>query len=512
MRPTRRPFGRARVAVLTGGQAAAFDRYAIDELGIPSPVLIEAAGRCAADVIARAAPPGPVVVAVGKGNNGADGLVVARTLMSWGRQVTLRLSTDTVDETLLHGWPVPIADPSAPPPNGAVWVDAILGTGLAGAPRGAAQRVIDELNASGAFVVSLDIPSGVDATSGAVPGSAVRADLTIAFGTAKLGGVLDPGRRKSGRLVVVDIGFPPLEDPDARLITAEWTAHRRPGRAHDAHKNTVGAVCVIAGHAGMAGAGLLASRAALRAGAGYVRIATPEANRSIVQQTIPEAVFVDRDDPTALADAIRASRAVLAGPGMGTDGTAAVALEGALAAVADANGALPLVLDADALTLLGRAGLEAAPPETLITPHLGEMARITESSADSLKRDPVSAARAAASELGVHVLLKGTPSLVVDRGGRAWIATSGSSDLATAGMGDTLAGTAASLAAQGVVLAEAGAAALELTARASALTGAGTGMVPSDLIDALSAATRERGPGDTDLGLPAVLFDQDLPE
>lgn len=508
MRPSRRPFGRARVAVLTGTQAAAFDRHAIDDLGIPSPVLIEAAGRSAADIIARTAPAGPVVVAVGKGNNGADGLVVARTLRSWGREVVVRLATDVVDTALLHGWDMPVLGPDDALPRGSVWVDAILGTGLSGAPRGKAETVIRELNDGHAFVASLDIPSGVDSDNGSVPGVCVDADITIAFGAAKLGGVLNPGRRQCGRLIVVDIGFPPL-DAHTHLITPEWTASHQPARSHDAHKNAVGAVCVVAGHDGMAGAALLASRSALRAGAGYVRIATSEANRAIVQQALPEAVFVDRDDPVALADAVGASRAVLAGPGMGTDAGASAALDEAIAAASGSH--IPIVLDADALTLLGGAGLATAPSGTLITPHLGEMSRITGSTVPALRSDPLGAARAAASKLGVHVLLKGSPSMVVAGDGRAWIATSGSSDLAAAGVGDTLAGTAASLAAQGVGLAESGAAALELTARASALAEAGPGMVPSDLIDALHIAAAERGPGDTDLNTPAVLFDQDLP-
>ncbi|MDT8341413.1 MAG: NAD(P)H-hydrate epimerase, partial [Longimicrobiales bacterium] len=389
-----RCFAPAHLAVLSGSRSAQLDAWAMERAGVPGSALMERAGAGAAALVAHAASRGPVLVLAGGGNNGGDALVVARTLRAWGREVEVLLTAERAwPDPLLHGWDVPcrpsrtLADDvlsahlqAALAREGAV-VDGVLGTGARGAPRGEAERVVRLLGVAreaGTLrgrVVALDVPSGVDADTGEVAGAAVHAHLTVAFGWPKLGTLLHPGRARAGRLVALEIGFPPLPDDFAgiRLLTPAWAEARLPRRPPETHKNAVGAVAVVAGSPGMAGAAVLAARAALRAGAGFVRVVSPGANREIVQCALPEAVFVDAGDADAVADALRASRAVLAGPGLGTAPEAAALLERVLAHAA------PLVLDADALNLLAgdpERRLRARPAPTVLTPHPGEAARL----------------------------------------------------------------------------------------------------------------------------------------
>ncbi|HZD04236.1 MAG TPA: NAD(P)H-hydrate epimerase, partial [Longimicrobiales bacterium] len=279
-----RPFGGERVLVPTGSESAAIDRRAISEQGVAQPVLMENAGRSAAAVVHRLFPEGEVVAVVGSGNNGGDAFVCLRSLAAWGRTVQAVVVGDRPEpEDVLHGWPVErIADGEAVD-GGAAWlagaavvVDGILGTGIRGAPRERQAAAIDRVNAAGRPVVALDIPSGVDADTGTVPGKAVRADITVAFGWPKLGSLLHPGRRLAGRLLAFEIGFPPAGDADAGawIVTPGWASVRMPRRPPATHKNAVGTLLVVAGSRGMAGAAVMAGRAALRAGAGLVRIAS----------------------------------------------------------------------------------------------------------------------------------------------------------------------------------------------------------------------------------------------
>jgi hydroxyethylthiazole kinase-like uncharacterized protein yjeF len=270
-----RPYGRAHVAAPTASESAAFDRHAIDEVGVPQPVLMENAGRSAAQVLARLVPAGSVVGVVGAGNNGGDALVLLRTLAAWGRDVRAILVADRpVPEILLHGWTVPTRtdeglgnDPErwrAALAGAAVVVDGILGTGVRGAPRERQARAIRAVNAAVAPVLAIDIPSGVDGDTGAVPGEAVHAHVTVSFGGPKLGALLHPGRAHVGRLVAVEIAFPPMEpgSASAELVTPAWAHRRLPRRGLDTHKNAVGRLVVVAGRPGMGGAatGLLLTR------------------------------------------------------------------------------------------------------------------------------------------------------------------------------------------------------------------------------------------------------------
>lgn len=509
----------------TGSEAAEMDRYAMDSLGVPSEVLMEAAGKAAALVLERVHPRGAVVVLAGGGNNGGDGIVLARALAERGRPVRIvGVGRASEADPLLHGHPVPstslplepeaLADGLA---DAGVLVDALLGTGIRGAPREPHAAAIRALNDAEAPVVALDVPSGVDAGTGEAEGAAVRAHLTVAFGAPKLGTLLFPGRELAGRLVAVEIGFPPWEPgmAGARLVTPGWAAERRPRRALVTHKNAEGRLLILAGRAGMAGAAVLAARGALRAGAGYVRIASSPENRVILQSAAPEAVFVDASDPDALREAAGASDAVAAGPAWGTGEEAAARLEAVLAGAPRG-----ILLDADALTLLGGGRLSAfegagEPGWRLLTPHPGEMARLFDGRPPE---GPLAAAREGAVRWAAAVLLKGTPSVVAEpepSGAPVLVSATGSSDLARAGMGDVLTGVAGAFLARGAPASTAAALALHFNGRAAALAGLGEALLPTDLAEALPRALAEEGEagpnGRSDLDLPFVGLDLDAP-
>lgn len=518
-----RPFGRAEVGAPTGSESADFDRFAIQDLGVPQETLMENAGRSAAMVLNRLFPRGQVTALVGTGNNGGDALVLLRNLAAWGRPVTAILVGEReLEEGLLHGWGIRtfldrdfegstnLLDGELA--RAEVLVDGILGTGISGPPRERQAWAIKGMNRAEAPVVALDIPSGVDAETGAVPGDAVAAAVTVSFGGAKLGGLLHPGRALVGRLVVVEIGFPPAGEATFKgsLITPGWVRLRLPRRDPDTHKNAVGALLLVAGRPGMAGAAILASRAALRAGVGFVRIASPPENRAILQQSVPEAVYVDTSDSGAVVEAIESSRALGMGPGLGT------AEEGAtlLNRVLETAGSLPILLDADALNLvsMGKAPTLKEIAETrdvIVTPHPGEMARLTGlEPQDVTSRRPEVAVRVA-RESGCTVLLKGMPSLVASPSGRLLVDTVGNSDLATAGMGDVLSGTISGFLAQGSLPREAAALGLFTSGRAAVRSALGVSLTPEDVVEHIPEALKEEGNGDTELSDPFILFDQD---
>jgi ADP-dependent NAD(P)H-hydrate dehydratase / NAD(P)H-hydrate epimerase len=504
--PRPSPFhARGRVPVLTADEMRAWDRRAIDRTGVPERVLMESAGRAAASIIHRLHPAGRVLVACGSGNNGGDGLVAARTLRAWGRQVrVLAAGSRPPDAALAHGWEVETVEMGAMESAVAaadVLVDALLGTGSTGAPRDPYDRVIRAMNGAGRPIVALDGPSGIDFTTGAAAGEVVRADLTVTFGAPKRGLLLFPGRAQAGRIVCVEIGFDPLEESGAELVTGEWAAAHLPPVAPNAHKGQLGRVVIVAGRAGMAGASVLAGMGALRAGAGMAVLVAPEANRAIIQSSIPEALYEDRasvdDEVFAKADA------VVAGPGMGTDGDA-LALLRKIASAADC----PLLFDADATTLLAkhpdlRADIHRP---LLLTPHPGEASRLLGKSAKEITADPFAAAAELAEKFGCAVLLKGAPSIVAFTDQPTLVSVGGHSGIATGGMGDTLSGvtgTFLALCRDPHVAAGLG---LWYCGRAAEIAGRGRGLIPRDVSDAVPDALLER-PEESELATGAVTLD-----
>lgn len=476
------------VPLLTAEEMGAWDRSAVEAAGLPERVLMENAGRAAAGVVAREFPSGRVAAAIGPGKNGGDGLVMLRTLAAWGRKVVaVPIGDRALPPELLAGWEIPVEHEVASACRGAsVVVDAVLGTGARGAPRGDAAAMVRAIGEAGLPVVALDGPSGVDLTDGSIAGDAVHADLTISFGAPKRGLVLHPGRVRAGRIIVVEIGFPPIT-PDgwtAGVVTAAWAAARLPGIPLDAHKGAAGEVAVVAGGPAMGGAAVLVAMGALRAGAGVVRVISPEGNRSSTQAAVPEAVFVARGSE-GVETALGRADAVVIGPALGLDEEASALVARAIAA------GTPIVLDADALTLLARdEGLlpDSAGHRALLTPHPGEMARLLGVSASDVTADPFGAARDAVARFGCAVLLKGAPSHVAAPAAPAMVNVTGHSGIATGGMGDTLAGIAAAMMAAGASPADAGALALFYSGRAAELAGRGRSLLPRDLAEALPAA------------------------
>jgi NAD(P)H-hydrate epimerase len=464
-----------------------------------------------------------VTALVGTGNNGGDALVLLRNLAAWGRPVTAVIVGERPEEeALLHGWGIRLlhdsdfdgdSDRLSGELAGAeVLVDGVLGTGITGPPRERQAFAINGMNRAEAPVLALDAPSGVDAVSGAVPGDAVVATMTVAFGGAKLGTLLHPGRALVGRLVVVEIGFPPVDEDSFQgiLVTPGWVSRRLPRRDPDTHKNAVGALLLVAGHSGMAGAAILAARAALRTGVGFLRIASPPENRGILQEAVPEAVYVDPTDRAALEEAVEASRALGVGPGLGTKDEGRRLLE----AVLEIGGRESLLLDADALNLISAGqgkplSVLGESRDVIVTPHPGEMARLTGTDPRDVTSRRPEVALSLAKETGCTVLLKGMPSLVATSDSRLLVDTVGNSDLAAAGMGDVLSGVIAAFLAQGSLSHEAASLGLYTSGRAAVRTGLGVSLTPEDVVDAMPGALKEEGDGDSDLGFPFLLFDQD---
>jgi hydroxyethylthiazole kinase-like uncharacterized protein yjeF len=501
----RRPafFGAETVPVLTADEMRAWDAAAISG-GIPEPVLMEAAGRAAASVVQHTFPHGDVVVLAGGGNNGGDGLVVARTLRAWGREATVvQVGSRLPDPALFHGWEIPVVPLSGLADalsSASVIVDALLGTGSTGAPRAPFDEAIRAANGSGKPIVALDGPSGIDFTTGAAEGDAITAALTVTFGAPKRGLLLFPGRRHAGRIVAVEIGFTPLAGFGSQLLTPAWVAANLPAVAPDAHKGRQGRVVIVAGRAGMAGASVLAGMGALRAGAGMAVLVAPEANRAILQSSIPEALFHDRDrlpdDFGADADAL------VAGPGMGTDDDSLALLRRLLA-----SGDAPVLFDADATTLLAKHPhlRDETDRPLLLTPHPGEMGRLLGRETAEIVRDPFTAATEAAERFRCTVLLKGNPSIVAEQGRAALVNVAGHSGLATGGNGDVLSGVAGAFLAVGRDPHTAAGLALYHAGRAAQLAGRGRGLIPRDVADALSDALLVEAPRDPHL--PGILLD-----
>jgi len=506
-------YGRARVALPTAAESAALDRDAREQHGIPERVLMENAGRSAALVLQRLFPAGRVVGLIGSGHNGGDGLVLLRCLQAWGREVAFVRASDRMPEPApVHGFDLPEigADSAELAFAGAgVLVDGLLGTGTSGAPRGPAAGLIRALNAAGRPVLALDLPSGVDATTGAVPGEAVRADVTVTFGWPKLGLLLHPARACCGRLVAVEIGFPPLEPGavPAEVITPAWAAAHLPRRQPTAHKGSAGKVLIVAGRPGMAGAAVIATEAAVRAGAGLVYVASAAENRVVLQSSVPESIFRDRAEDESLRG--ETMDALLLGPGVGVEDDAGRAV---MRRALECSRGRPTVLDADALTYVAElpdllrtlAGERAL----ILTPHPGEMARLTGRSIEEIQSDRMRAARAVAEEYGCVVLLKGQPSIVAAAGEPVLVNSTGSSDVAAGGMGDQLGGTITGLLAAGASARAAAALGLFFAGRAADLAGLGRSLSPRHVSARLHEAFDRPGASTPPFGLPFVTFDQ----
>lgn len=493
---------RTLVSVVDADGAAARDRESI-AAGIPSRALMQRAGAAAAAEIARRLPARlthGVAVYAGGGNNGGDAWVVARALAAAGIRVSVDEAVAAATDDARAERALARAGGAFPPVDGseAVIVDGLLGTGAVGAPRDAVASAITRIathRARGARVVALDMPSGVDASTGMCPG-AVRADLTITFGTMKRG--LLVARGNAGRIVVVDIGLDAANETSAGLVDRAFVDEVVRPFAADVHKGMRGRLAVVGGARGMAGAAILAGDAALRSGIGLVRLVLAPESVTVAQSALPSALAsVWPADDTALAGTISEwAGVVLLGPGLGRDDDARALCERVLRAWRG-----PVVLDADALTVFGGdtdalAALLGGRPAVL-TPHAAEFARIAGSEVEAVLHTRFDAPAGLARRTGAAVLLKGVPTVVSTPDGRTLVSARGSPALATGGSGDVLAGIVAAILAQDRDPLRSAAAAAWLHGRAAERAGKLLGVrgstVPA-LLDAMARGWRAGDP------------------
>ncbi len=481
--------------VLTPAEASTLDRET-QERGVEADVLMERAGlavaRGARD-LAGGSYGRRAVVVCGKGNNGGDGLVAARHLGRWGVRTTVVLLED----------PRELREPAASNARrleevpgirlrtfhqgslqrelarADVAVDAIFGTGFRGMPEGDWATAIASLNDAGAPIVAVDMPSGVNGTTGVVEGEAVRARLTVTFGAVKLGAVLMPGAEHAGIVRVVDIGFPDdLVRARAWLTELSDLAAWLPTRDPDTHKRASGVLVVVAASRAMTGAARLIAMAAGRVGTGLISVAAPEGALPQIQAGLTEPTFLPLPETTEgtvaaeavapLLERLEAADALAMGPGLTTNASTVAFVRETVR-----RSPVPLVLDADGLNAFTGDGAAMADRQTdaVLTPHVGEFARLTGVKPRDLDADRPTHVRALAEQTGAVTLLKGSRTVIAQPDGRLFVNVTGSPALATAGTGDVLTGMIGGLLARGVPPLESAAAAAYLHGLAGVFAG-----------------------------------------
>ena len=504
----------------------AADTYTIEELGIPGFTLMESAGREAARLAAASLSTGSrVLVIAGKGNNGGDGLVIARWLANQGHRLDVwltapsnQLAPDAASNVAIlerlnaSGLNICPADSWSAEAvsswQGDLIVDALFGTGLESALRSPFDDIVRAINDHTAPVLALDMPSGLSATTGEAFDPCIRASTTVTMGALKTGLVIGDGPEVSGIIHTVEIGIPgqalseaAKEAGSAFLSSDEWVSGHLRERTRSDHKYTTGPTLVVGGSDAFPGAPALAARAAARAGSGYVIAAVPASIRSTLQEqldAIPVASWsIEQEAEVAitsliheLGDRWRKAYALLIGPGIGRDEQATTLVWSLLSAF---DG--PVVLDADALFALASDRdrvAQASGGRWILTPHAGELARLDPDASGDVNL--VARVRRVAAAWNCVVLSKGQPSITAHPDGRTIINASGHPAAATAGTGDVLAGIVAGLLAQGIEPMEAAAAAIHIggtTAGQFVERGASQSLVASDLIEALPEVLRQ---------------------
>lgn len=463
--------------VVSGPQMQSIDRRAIEEIGIPGVVLMERAGLKAFEEISlffqeRGWEDPRITILAGKGNNGGDGLVVARLLSSLGYSLRVLLLAQVedlkgeaaVNGRILKNLGIPLEEVTSledilPLLEGStIIIDALLGTGLKGRVRGLVEKVIHAVNNWEIPIISLDIPSGLDSDTGEILGCAVEAVMTITFARPKLGHLLYPGASLVGDLKVVDIGIPYQavreEEVFRHLLTPEELSAFLPYHSTDAHKGACGHLLLLAGSTGMTGAATLAANGALRGGCGLVTLGLPQSLNSILEMKLTEAMtrplkeevlgFLGSEALDGVEDLLPKLHGVALGPGIGQEPSTALLVERVLSL------SLPLVLDADGINLLGDPSiLKKREAPTILTPHPGELARLLSVDIKDVQRRRIQITEEFAREHQVILVLKGAPSIISD-GETTFINTTGNQGMATAGSGDVLTGLIASLMVQRV--------------------------------------------------------------
>ncbi len=453
--------------LVTAAEMKQYDSNTIDKIGIPAMVLMERAALAAKAAVdayvcrqTDASSIITVLVMAGVGNNGGDGLALARLLSEEGFQVEvwcvgeLKRATDQWRNQwkILQNYPVEHCT-TPRRMEYTIIIDALFGVGLCRPVSGVFQEALERCGHLAGYRIALDLPSGIDADTGRIWGKALKADETIAFGFCKRGLVLYPGCEWAGKVTVADIGIPGKNfqgEIPGMFAYEEDPLLLLPGRSRSGNKGTFGKVLLVAGSRNMAGAAVLAARAAYRMGAGLVKVVTCEENRLVLQTAVPEALFGTREE---LADGLEWADVIAIGPGLGRDGEAGDCLVQVLA-----EGRKPLVIDADGLNLLAADSLAQEKladqgrngRDVVLTPHVGELSRLTGVSIPGLKEDLAVASRALAGRLYATVAAKDARTIIGRREGPICINLSGNCGMATGGSGDVLTGIIAGLMAQGM--------------------------------------------------------------
>ncbi len=508
--------------VVTAGEMKALDAAAMEEYGIAGLVLMENAGRQVVEVVREVlgeVRDRVVMVFIGKGNNGGDGLVAARHLTNLGAEVKVLALDDIANITgnaavnlaiwqkmgqkiysVQHGDGINIVRLLLM--NTDLIMDAVYGTGFRGKVPEKAGRIIEVLNGSGKPIIAVDIPSGLDADSGKVRGPCIQAVRTVTFGLPKLGLILEPGVDYTGRLHIADISIPAhlveKSAPPRYLITDELVREWLPQRPSGAHKGNFGHALVVAGSRGMTGAAGLAGESALRTGAGLVTVGVPETLHDIMEVKLTEVMTTPLPDTGAGILSGEAGQVILTnlgkadvlaiGPGLSTAPEVVDLLKELLLSIR-----VPCVLDADALNAIEGEGeiLKKVQVPVVISPHPGEMARLMGISVREVQEDRLEVAVRAAAAWNVVVLLKGARTVVAAPNGAIYINPTGNPGMATGGSGDVLTGVVASLIAQGLEPSRAAAAGAYIHGLAGDLAVGEKGMaglVAGDILSALPAA------------------------
>lgn len=439
-----------------------YDNNTSEILKVPSLLLMEQAALAACEEIEKTAnKKEPILLVCGVGNNGGDGLAIGRILFLRGYQVELLLvgnpqkatEQNKKQQEILNAYGLALWQEIPANKSYQMIVDAVFGVGLTRNIEGNYKNLIEQLNGLTGFKIALDIPSGVSADNGAVLGIAFRADKTITFAFDKIGLHLWPGNEYSGEIVVKEIGITEhsflenepkvkaIEEKDLEVLTM---------RPSHSNKGTFGKLLLIAGSVNMAGAAVLAGKSAYVSGCGLVRILTPEENRVIIQTTVPEAILnvysSEKIEEASVKAAIEWADVILIGPGIGTANAAQLLVNYVLE-----NAKVPIVMDADALNIAAkdRTILKQAHAELVITPHLGEMSRLTGESVSFLQTHLLDTAKAFSNDYHVTCVLKDERTIIAVPERAQYINLSGNAGMATAGSGDVLGGIIASLMAQG---------------------------------------------------------------
>lgn len=463
--------------VVKGHEMRDIDRYTIEELELPGPVLMEnAAMAVVSETINQVREAKRVVICCGVGNNGGDGFAIARILQCNHVQVSIAIIGDYekiqgdayTNFQVARNLEIPmiacrteddLADLAQLLSCADVIYDAIFGTGLSRHITGIYEQAIHCINQSNAYIIAVDTPSGVHVDTGQILGMAIRANRTITFCLPKVGLLLHPGTDYTGELVVADIGIPDKSiryvKPSMMLMDDNMCKHLLPKRKQESHKGTYGKTLMIAGTSNMAGAAVMTTLAAYRAGTGLVKVFIEENVAHTIPSCVPEAIvetycrgeFLSKVDKEKLIANLEWADAVAIGPGLGNDSITRELLECVLRYYHKT-----LVIDADGLGSLSldKAILDTASCDIIITPHLGEMARLTRSTVEEVSKDIIGAAQAFSKQYNLVCVLKSARTIVTSPQDDTCINVYGNAGMATAGSGDVLTGIIVSLIAQGL--------------------------------------------------------------